>query len=57
MFRPTFEYKLLKTDKKSNAGTKPFDFVLKFKIIILQRYYGLGDKQLDLWRVDKWECR
>ncbi len=53
MFRPTLESKLLKTDKKSNAGAKPFDFVMMFKIIILQRYYGLGDKQIEYQIIDR----
>jgi len=42
-FRPTLESKLLNTEKKNNAGAKPYDVVMMFKIIILQRYYGLGD--------------
>ena len=45
MFRPTLESKLLNMDKKNSAGAKPFDVVLMFKILILQRYYELGDKQ------------
>ena len=47
MFRITLEGKLLNINKKSNAGAKPFDVVMMFKIIILQRYYGLGDKQVE----------
>jgi len=47
MFRTTLENKLLNTNKKNNAGAKPFDTVLMFKILILQRYYGLGDKQIE----------
>ena len=47
MFRTTLENKLLNTNKKNNAGAKPFDVVLMFKILILQRYYGLGDKQVE----------
>ncbi len=53
MFRPTLESKLLNTHKKSNAGAKPFDVVLMFKIIILQRYYGLGDKQVEYQILDR----
>ncbi len=47
MFRLLLESKLLNTTKKSNAGAKPFDVVLMFKILILQRYYGLGDRQVE----------
>jgi len=53
MFRPALESKLLNTDKKNNAGAKPFDVVMMFKIMILQRYYGLGDKQVEYQIVDR----
>ena len=53
MFRTTLEDKLLNTNKKSNAGAKPFDVVMMFKIIILQRYYGLGDKQVEYQILDR----
>lgn len=44
MFRSTLESKLFNTNKKNNPCAKHFDVVLVFKILILQRYYGLGDK-------------
>jgi transposase, IS5 family len=53
MFRPTLEDKLLNTAKKNNAGAKPFDVVLMFKIIVLQRYYGLSDKQVEYQIIDR----
>jgi IS5 family transposase len=53
MFRPLLEAKLLNKDKKNNAGAKPFDVVLMFKIILLQRYYGLGDKQVEYQIIDR----
>jgi IS5 family transposase len=53
MFRPLLEAKLLNKDKKNNAGAKPFDVVLMFKILLLQRYYGLGDKQVEYQIVDR----
>ena len=46
-FRELLESKLLNTDKKNNAGAKPYDYVMMFKIMILQRYFGLGDKQVE----------
>jgi IS5 family transposase len=52
-FRNTLESKLLNTEKKNNAGAKPFDVVMMFKIIILQRYYGLGDKQVEFQIIDR----
>lgn len=53
MFRNTLEEKLLNTNKKNNAGAKPFDVVMMFKIMILQRYYGLGDKQVEFQIIDR----
>ncbi|OGV53057.1 MAG: hypothetical protein A2X45_11530 [Lentisphaerae bacterium GWF2_50_93] len=34
-------------DRKSNAGRKPFDAVVMFKILILQSLYNLGDRVPD----------
>lgn len=53
IFRPLLELKLLNTNKKSNAGAKPYDVVLMFKILILQRYYGLGDSQIEYQILDR----
>jgi len=53
MFRVTLENKLLNTNKKNNAGARPYDVVLMFKILILQRYYGLGDKQVEYQILDR----
>jgi IS5 family transposase len=47
MFRKTLESSLLNKNKKNNAGAKPYDVVIMFKIMILQRYYGLGDTQIE----------
>ena len=47
MFRNTLEDGILNKGKKSNAGAKPYDVVMMFKIMILQRYYGLGDTQIE----------
>jgi IS5 family transposase len=53
LFRNTLESKLLNTEKKNNAGAKPFDVVMMFKIMILQRYYGLGDTQVEYQIIDR----
>jgi IS5 family transposase len=53
MFRPTLEEKLLNKNKKNNAGARPYDIVMMFKIIILQRYYGLGDSQVEYQILDR----
>ncbi len=52
MFRELLESNLLSTNKKNNAGAKPYDVVLLFKIPILQRYYGLGDNQVEYQILD-----
>ena len=53
MFRDVLEPKLLNQDKKNNAGAKPFDVVMMFKIMVLQRYYGLGDTQIEYQILDR----
>jgi len=53
MFRELLESKLLNTNKKNNAGAKPYDVVMLFKILILQRYYGLGDNQVEYQILDR----
>jgi transposase, IS5 family len=53
MFRTALENGLLNKEKKSNAGAKPYDVVMMFKILILQRYYGLGDAQIEYQILDR----
>ena len=53
VFRIDLESKLLNTNKKNNAGAKPYDVVMMFKILILQRYYGLGDTQIEYQILDR----
>jgi hypothetical protein len=47
IFRKSLEAKLLNQNKKNNAGANPYDVVMKYKIMILQRYYGLGNTQIE----------
>jgi len=44
-FRPTLERVREKT-RKSNAGRKPYDAVVMFKMLVLRTLSGLGDGQL-----------
>ncbi|MEZ4977659.1 MAG: IS5 family transposase [Flavobacteriaceae bacterium] len=53
LFRELLERNLLNNNKKNNAGAKPYDVVLMFKIMILQRYYGLGDAQVEYQILDR----
>jgi IS5 family transposase len=46
LFRPDLE-KARDKDRLSNAGRKPFDVVLMFKILILQSLYNLSDDQTE----------
>ena len=57
MFRPELEAILVKKDCKSTAGRPQFDVVLMFKVIFLQRYYGLGDKQIQYQIIDRTSFR
>jgi transposase, IS5 family len=45
-FRPLLR-KALHKAKKSNAGRKPFDSILMFKILVLQSLYNLSDAQTE----------
>jgi len=53
IFRNSIEAKLLNQNKKNNAGAKPYDVVMMFKIMILQRYYGLGHTQIEYQILDR----
>ena len=57
MFRPELEDILVKKDCKSTAGRPQFDVVLMFKVIFLQRYYGLCDKQIQYQNIDRTSIR
>lgn len=45
-FRTTLA-KVHAKDRKSNAGRKPFDSLLMFKVLVLQSLYNLGDDQTE----------
>ena len=53
MFREVIEEALNKKNPKSNAGAKPYDRVMMFKIVILQRYYNLSDEQTEFQIKDR----
>ena len=52
-FRATLDGIYEKADRKSAAGAKPYDYVLMFKIIILQRLYNLSDEQTEFQLTDR----
>ena len=45
-FRSTLEV-LREKERKSNAGRKPFDLILMFKILVLQSLYNLSDDAME----------
>ena len=45
-FRKLLEERLTKMDR-GLGGRPPYDYILMFKIIILQRYYNLSDEQIE----------
>lgn len=45
--------KSFRKERKSNAGRPPYDYVLMFKILILQTMYGLSDEQTQFQILDR----
>ena len=46
MFRETLETWLYK-NRMTNAGARPYNPVLMFKVLVLQRMYNLSDEQAE----------
>lgn len=53
LFRPTLEAARNKSDRKSNAGRKPYDAVMMFKCLILQQLYNLSDEEFEFQLRDR----
>jgi len=51
-FRPVLET-LRSKDKKSNAGAKPYDVIVMFKMLILQSLYNLSDEATEYQVLDR----
>ena len=45
-FRPALE-KAFQRERKSNAGRRPYDVVMMFKVLVLQRLFNLSDDQTE----------
>ena len=52
LFRPLLMEKL-SVEPKDKGGRRPYDYVLMFKIVILQRYYNLSDDQSEYQICDR----
>ena len=57
LFRPIIESKLQTSERKSNAGRRPIDPVLMFKVLFVQRLYGLSDEQVEYQIKDRTSFR
>ena len=56
VFRRCLE-QLPKPERKSNAGRKPIDLLLLFKLLILQQLYNLSDEELEYQTHDRGSFR
>jgi len=52
VFSPSLD-KILNHDRLCNSGAKPYDPLLMFKILILQRYYNLSEYQIEYQILDR----
>ena len=51
-FRPILE-RIFKKEMKGKGGRTPYDYVMMFKTLILQRYYNLSDDQIEYQILDR----
>ena len=52
LFRPLLEEAFYK-EEKGIGGARPYDYVLMFKILILQRYYNISDDKMEFAILDR----
>lgn len=52
MFRPELE-RIRQKARKSNAGRKPYDVVLMFKVLVVQSLYNLADDAVEFQILDR----
>ena len=52
IFRPTLN-QVFKKEPKGPGGCPPYDYVMMFKILILQRYYNISDEQVEYQILDR----
>lgn len=51
-FKPLLN-KAFRKERKSNAGRPPFDYVMMFKVLVLQTMYSLSDTQTQFQIIDR----
>ena len=52
IFRPILET-ALGIEPKGPGGRPPFEWLMMFKILVVQRYWGLSDEQVEFWINDR----
>ena len=52
-FRKKLENALIKQNDKSKGGRPPYDVILMFKVMILQRYYNVSDDAMEYAILDR----
>ena len=52
LFRPLLE-EILQKEHKGKGGCPPYDYVMMFKILILQRYYSISDDKMEFAILDR----
>lgn len=52
LFRPLLE-EAFHEEEKGIGGARPYDYVLMFKILILQRYYNVSDDKMEFQILDR----
>lgn len=57
MFRPVLESALFTEERKGKAGRPPIDPVLMFRMMFVQRLYGLSDEQTEYQAKDRTSFR
>lgn len=53
IFRSTIEAARRKSERKSNAGRKPYDALVMFKCLVLQQLYNLSDEEFEFQLRDR----
>jgi len=56
IFKPMLK-RALKKERKSNAGRLPYDYLMMFKVMILQRMYNLSDAQMQFQILDRYSFK
>jgi transposase, IS5 family len=52
IFRPSIE-KAMEITPKGKGGRPPYDYIMMFKILLLQRYYNISDEQTEYQILDR----